>query len=113
MTCPSSIATSSARHVPSPASATRSGRPVRANVYRCGGPIVQPQARHGQDVRRGGIEDERRLEVDRSNGPALGAEPARGSQLGPIETLEYPRDVFAGQSDRGAQILSITCLTTV
>ena len=77
------------------------------------GPVVQLQPRDRKEVRRTRVEDERVLQFDRPNDPALGAEPARGGQPVSIELREGPGDLGPGRSRRGAQILSITCLTTV
>jgi hypothetical protein len=65
-------------------------------------------ARDGQDVRRVAVEDEGVVESDRRDGPAVTAEPALGGQGFPVEPAERRLDVGVG-----AQILSITCLTTV
>ena len=62
---------------------------------------------------RPGIEDEGSLELDRLNGPVLCPEPASGRERLAVEPGEDPRDVGAGRTVGAAQILSITCLTTV
>jgi hypothetical protein len=59
------------------------------------------------------VKDEGRLDLDRENGMSLGAEPASGRELASVEASERSCDVGSGRTDRGAQILSITCLTTV
>ena len=75
--------------------------------------VVQPQTSDGQDVRRARIKDEGGLELRRLDGVPLGPEPACAGELLPIQVGEDPRDLRAGRSLGAAQILSITCLTTV
>jgi len=64
-------------------------------------------------VGRARVEDEGVIERDPGNGPALRPEPARARDLRSIEALE--REGYLGPigSPWEAQILSITCLTTV
>ena len=79
-------------------------------------PVVEPEPGDREDVRRRRVEDERVLELDRADRPALRAEPALARDRLAVETRERPRDL-AVRAPRGsrwiAQILSITCLTTV
>jgi hypothetical protein len=67
-------------------------------------------------VRRIRVEDERVLQLDGADRPALPTEPALAGDRLAVETRERPRDL-AVRASRGsrwtAQILSITCLTTV
>ncbi len=78
--------------------------------------IVEPEPGDREDVRRRRVEDERILQLDRADRPALRAEPALADDRLAVETRERPRDL-AVRAPRGsrwiAQILSITCLTTV
>ena len=79
-------------------------------------PVVEPEPGDRQHVRRLGVEDERLLEVDRADRPALRAEPALARDRLAVEAAERPRDLAvrgSRGSRRTAQILSITCLTTV
>jgi hypothetical protein len=79
-------------------------------------PVVEPEPGDREDVGYLGIEDERVLQLDRADRPALCPEPALARDRLAVEIPERPRDV----AERGAagcrwtaQILSITCLTTV
>jgi hypothetical protein len=54
------------------------------------------------------VEFEGVLELDRADRPSLGTEPAFGGDGVPVEAREGSRDLGVR-----AQILSITCLTTV
>jgi hypothetical protein len=65
-------------------------------------------ARDGEDVRRVVVEDEGLVEGDRRDGPPVTAEPPLGGQGFQVESAECRLDVGVR-----AQILSITCLTTV
>ena len=116
MARPSAIAASRARAAPSPPTATRNGRPVSDERVALPRPVVEPEPGDRQDVRRRRVEDERLLEVDRADRPALRAEPALARDRLAVEARERPRDL-AVRASRGsrwiAQILSITCLTTV
>jgi hypothetical protein len=64
-------------------------------------------------VRRVRVEDERGFELDGRDRATLGPEPASRPEPLAVEAFENPRDVGAGGTKRCAQILSITCLTTV
>ncbi len=79
-------------------------------------PVVEPEPGDRKHVRCLGVKDERVLEVDRADRPALRAEPALARDRLAVEASERPRDLAvrgSGGSRRTAQILSITCLTTV
>ena len=95
---PSAIAPARARHAPSPGSAGRSGRPVRANEYRLEPP---PASRVDAIARRCGAASSRTkassssMAVDRA---ALRAEPAgRGDAL-EVEARDRGRDLRSGQA---------------
>ena len=70
------------------------GDPQRAAGQRervaLGAPIVEPEARDRQDVRRALVEDERRLELDRFDAATLRPEPAGGGELLSIEIRRGP-----------------------
>jgi hypothetical protein len=71
-------------------------------------PVVETDRGDGQDMTRREVEFEGVLELDRADRPTLGAEPAFGRDGFPVEAREGGRDLGVR-----AQILSITCLTTV
>jgi hypothetical protein len=55
--------------------------------------VVQPEPGDREDVRRRRIEDERVLQLDGADRPALCAEPAVGGEGLAVETRKCPRDL--------------------
>jgi hypothetical protein len=78
--------------------------------------VVEPEPGDRQDVRRARVQEKGVLQVDRADRPALRAEPAlvrdRPAIESPQRLGDFPERWSAG-TRWTAQILSITCLTTV
>jgi hypothetical protein len=61
--------------------------------------VVQLETRDREDMRRSRIEDERVVEGDPRDRPALGPEPTGGRQFGSVESVECRGDLGVASLD--------------